>query len=444
MPNPHAGTRNAPKKPGSHRNRVTGLAALAMFSLVGFGAQAKTGLLPGYFLGQAEAVEASAAAGPLDLSLGSASAEGCPCKGTNGHTLTNTVSSLSVGTAGNVVSAGVNTSKAYGLKTATTASTTESTKIVKVNVLGGLITADALKAVANVSATGTTLTPTGAGSTFSRLVIAGRKIPDKVADNTVINLPGLGSVTVKFVNAVTYGNVSAGVEVEMLRIQITTSNSLGLPVGTTLVVGEAFAGYARTALKAALTGYAETLGVTANIGSLLQEAASAGAISGIPNCVGSGGQTVTDSVANLSATGLLSISTATTTAMGGAQGKANVADTTSSIGQISLLGGLITANSILAVAEESRTGGKSTASSLGSSFGSLNVAGVAIASTVPANTTIALTNLGYVVLNEQPPASDNHIQVNGLHVYVTTANSLGLPVGAEIFLAHAEATATGL
>ena len=115
-----------------------------------------------------------------------------------------------------------------------------------------------------------------------------------------------------------------------------------------------------------------------------------------------------------------------------------------SIGQISLLGGLITANSILAVAEESRTGGKSTASSLGSSFGSLNVAGVAIASTVPANTTIALTNLGYVVLNEQPPASDNHIQVNGLHVYVTTANSLGLPVGAEIFLAHAEATATGL
>ena len=91
-------------------------------------------------------------------------------------------------------------------------------------------------------------------------MIAGRTIPDKVADNTVINLPGLGSVTVKFVNAVTYGNVSAGVEVEMLRIQITTSNSLGLPVGTTLVVGEAFAGYARTALKAALTGLRRNLG----------------------------------------------------------------------------------------------------------------------------------------------------------------------------------------
>jgi hypothetical protein len=60
---------------------------------------------------------------------------------------------------------------------------------------------------------------------------------------------------------------------------------------------------------------------------------------------------------------------------------------------------------------------------------------------VPANTVISLAGLGYVVLNEQPPAGKGQVQVNGLHIVVTTGNTLDLPVGVEIFVAHAEATA---
>ncbi len=419
------------------------LPSAAMMAALLFGGNAQASkLIPGYFLGQAEAIEAQAQAGPLDLVLGNGSGEGCPCRGTNGHTLKNTVASMDVGVEGNILTAGVNTSTAYALKTDTTATTTQTTKIAKVNLLGGLITADAIKAVAEVDVTASTLTPSFTGSKLVNLVVAGQKVPENVPENTVLQLPGLGTVTVKFVNQAVYGSQAAGVEVEMLQVNVTTQNSLGLPVGAVLIVGEAYAGYDRTEPAATLGGYAQTLAVSANAGSLLDEAASAGALTGVPPCTGTGGQTLSDSVANVVADGLLSISTASTTAFGGPVGQAQVAETTSSIGQISLLGGLITANTIEAAAAESYAHGQSTPSTLGSTFGSLTVAGVAIADNVPANTVISLSGLGYVVLNEQPPAAGGTVQVNGLHIIINTANSLNLPIGTELFLAHAQATAS--
>jgi hypothetical protein len=403
---------------------------------------AATNLIAGQFLGSAAAIQAQAVVGPLTLGLGTSSSEGCPCAGTNGKTLRDVVSSLSIGANGSLAQATTNISTAYGLKTTTTATTQQTTTISKLNVLGGLITADAVKAVADVDVTASTLTPGFSGSKLVNLVIAGQKIDPAVAENTAIQVANLGTVTVKFVNQVIYGTQAAGIEVEMLRIQVNQSNSLGLPVGAVIVVGEAFAGYNRVQPGATIGGYAETLAVTANAGSLLQAAAAGGALSDVGGCSGTGGTTLTDTVDNLSAGGLLTLGTATTTAFGGPVGKANVAKTTSTLANLSLLGGLITATSIEADAEESRTGNVSTASTLGSTFGSLVVAGVPVAENVAPNTVISVAGLGTVVLNEQPPASKGHIQVNGLHIVVGSSNSYGLPVGAQIFVSHAEATAT--
>jgi hypothetical protein len=391
--------------------------------------------------GGAGAIEAQTQVGSLGLQLGNASAIGCPCQGSNGKTLSNEVSTLSVGVDGNILTAGVNKSTAYGQKTATAATTQQSTTIAQLNLLSGLITADSIKAVASVGVTASALNPSSTGSKFVHLVVAGQKIPGNVAPNTVINLAGLGSVTVNYVNSEVYGTLAAGIEVETLRVQVTADNDFGLPVGAILIVGEAYAGYDRTEPKAALGGDGLTLGVTAQAGQALQEAAAAGAISGIPDCLGTNGQTLTDSVENLSAGDLLTINTASTSAFGGPVGKTQVAETTSSVGQVSLLNGLITADSIEAVAQETYAHGQSTPSTLGSTFGSLYIAGVEIDATVPPNTTINLANLGYVVLNEQPPAQKGLIQVNGLHIVVTLANDLNLPVGAEIFVAHADASA---
>ena len=177
-------------------------------------------------------------------------------------------------------------------------------------------------------------------------------------------------------------------------------------------------------------------------GNLLQEAIAAGASSAIADCSGTGGQTLTQTVVGQTLPGLLSVAAITTSASGGMQGATSVAKTSASVANISLLGGLVTASGIVAVAEESRTGKISTPSTEGSTFGSLSIAGVPFATNVAPNTTIGLPGLGYIVLNEQPAPTLGHVQVNGMHIVVTLANTLSLPIGADIFLGHAEAKAT--
>ena len=402
-------------------------------------AHAATALIPGYFMGQAISIAGQVQAGPLGIDLSNAAVASCPCRGTNGRRQVTTVTALNLGP---VLTAGVNRSTSYGLKTATTADTKQTSDIAKVNLLGGLITADAIHSSAEVSATQTAMSTLEAGSSFLNLVIAGKKVIGPVKPNTTLALPGIGSVTLKYVNAITYGSDAAGVEVEMVRIQISETNSFGLPVGTTLVVGEAFAGFARDQPIANVGGFAEILGVTANAGALLNEAASAGSESGIPSCIGTAGKVLTNSVADVDAPGLLLISAGSTSAVSTTTGRTTIAMTSASVGKVSLLGGLITADTITAVAQEARTGSISTPSSSGSSFGNLNVGGVAIASNVAPNTIVSLPGIGIVVLNEQPAAVANSVQVNGIHIKVTLANSLGLDVGAEIFVAHADATAS--
>jgi hypothetical protein len=416
------------------------LAILAWQS--GTSAIAASPLIAGQFIGQANAIVAQALAGPLLVGLSSGSSEGCPCSGTNGAIATSTVSALSVGVGGTVLTTAVNRTTASGLKTATTATTSQTANIAKINLLNGLVTADAVKAVAGVGVTKTALTTTFAGSTITNLVVAGKAIPVNVAKNTVINLAGLGTITVKFVNTATYGKQAVGIEVEMLRVDVNATNALGLPVGAVLIVGEASAGYNRVQPAAAVGGFAETLGVTASAGSALQASAAAGAISGLSGCAGTGPTPLSDEVANLSAPGLLTLGTATATAFSGPVGAATVATTTSTIANVSLLGGLISATGLKAVASESFDGTISTASTAGSTFGTLLVAGIPISNSVPPNTVLSLPGIGYVVLNEQPPAVGGHVQVNGLHIVVSLANTLGLGVGTEILVSHADASAT--
>ena len=73
----------------------------------------------------------------------------------------------------------------------------------------------------------------------------------------------------------------------------------------------------------------------------------------------------------------------------------------------------------------------------------MKVAGLSLPVNVSPNTRIDLP-FGYVVLNEQkiPAAAKKGVMsVNGLRIVITAANVLNLPVGSQITLAHAEATA---
>lgn len=107
---------------------------------------------------------------------------------------------------------------------------------------------------------------------------------------------------------------------------------------------------------------------------------------------------------------------------------------------VNLLAGLISAQEIKSVSTTSLNSNGFQTAATGSAFTNLVVAGIPFNGLPAANTQIGLPGIGYVVLNEQVPFSNNtegQLVVNMLHVYVTATNLLGIPVGTEIVVSSA-------
>jgi hypothetical protein len=91
-----------------------------------------------------------------------------------------------------------------------------------------------------------------------------------------------------------------------------------------------------------------------------------------------------------------------------------------------------------------RTSRGRLSSAQGWQFAGLKVAGVVVPVDVAPNTRLALPGAGYVIINEQKlpaPGSTARTQINGLHLFVTKNNTLGVPVGTQIIVSHADSTA---
>jgi hypothetical protein len=157
-----------------------------------------------------------------------------PINGTGGVVKHNTTATVSIPS---VLTASAVTDYAQGVKAATGSRSysTMTTQLANVNLLGGLITADALTGIAHVETTpggGTTSTAT---TSFVNLSIAGRKIPVTISPNTVINLANVGTVTVR-----EQSKNDSQAQVTLLDIKISTA-SYGLPAGAEVRVGVAAA-----------------------------------------------------------------------------------------------------------------------------------------------------------------------------------------------------------
>ncbi|MFZ0315236.1 MAG: choice-of-anchor P family protein [Candidatus Korobacteraceae bacterium] len=116
------------------------------------------------------------------------------------------------------------------------------------------------------------------------------------------------------------------------------------------------------------------------------------------------------------------------------------AQATASTVNVSLLGGLITAQALNAVSTTTLTSSGFQVSAAGSTFTNLLIAGIPYNSPAP-NTNINLLGLGNVVLNEQTSTitgTQGQLIVNMIHIHVTVAgNLLGLQVGTEIIVSNA-------
>jgi hypothetical protein len=424
--------------------------------MVVLGASATQGdaatLLKGSFRGHAWATFANAKAGPVATTLGRSAFQPCPCKGTNGKTLSNTITSVATTDEGRTFKAGVTLSTVMAKKETSSALVKNISKVTglrafDVDGVGGeepLITAKAIKAVANTSANASTIKSTPEGSKFVNLKIAGQSINADVPANRKVDLPGVGHVILKSVRKSGDGERLGKITVEMLTVVVTEeTNTFGLPVGSRIVVAHAVSGYSRTDVKAELGGHAYAAQALTTTNLIKNRVGRAALV--VLGCEGTSGKVRTNNVNSLDVGQTLSSGTGTTSAYGKQLATGGVARTTATVEDLSLLSGLITADAVKAVAQDKVRGGNRTSSTEGSRFVNLKVGETSVAIEPAPNTRLPLPGIGYVIVNEQQvpssPTSAVRVKVNGLRVVIRKDNILGLPVGTQIVVANAEATA---
>ncbi len=317
-------------------------------------------------------------------------------------------------------------------RTSAVATVQASADVQNVNIIGGLITATRANAVADSAATATTVSSSNM-TTLVGLQVAGVPILFNPTPNTILPLPGVGTVTLNEQSTQSSGATMTSIAVTAIDVKVTLPNSFALPVGTQIVIASAMTSFTRTS-KLASVG-AGSAGLYVSGGSVPGSATSGPWALAIIGCAGGSSQVSLNS-GNLSTAG--STGTMTDTANGQITASSASAQSRSVVNQVNLLRQRITAASITASAQVSPSGTASAATTLTNA----KVAGIALQRNPRPNTRITIAGLGYVIVNEQSRIVTSTlilIQVNAFDLHVTTANSLGLPVGLDIIVGHADA-----
>ncbi len=299
--------------------------------------------------------------------------------------------------------------------------------------LGGVITADEVKAVSTTTHDATGFHTSAEGSTFVNLVVAGIPIIGNPAPNTQINLLGFGHVVLNE-QITKLKPRSASFTVNMIHVFIEQANILNIPVGTEIIVSHASSGLT-SGVEGTLDGQA--YGTKATLAHAITSGPSA-----LVNmsCLGTNGHLRTNSVAQVQVPPLFSVGEVVDTAQGTVNSTSAVGEMTSTVQAVDVVTGLVTASLVKADAHASNIGGTLTFSDTGSMFVELHVTGFPnIGDDPPPNTRLHIVGLGTLWLHRVIQTS-NSIEVRMIEVIVTEANSFGIPIGTDIQVAVAEAS----
>ena len=296
-----------------------------------------------------------------------------------------------------------------------------TSSVAGVSLLDGAVTADLVRAV-STSAGGQAHSSEGSGITNLRVNGNSMTI---AAPNSRVELPGIGYVVLQ--QEVRSGTADRPVfTVHMIRVYVTSSNSLGLPAGTQVSVGTASAGaqaYPVGTLTESPLGRAT--GASVHGGITAGPFASMGL-----GCGGTDGREreATLATASLGGTGMTGAvrSTAQGT-MGTTFADGRV---TTRVAQVNLLGGLIQADEVYAEGSATHTPGSARADG---SLTNLRVLGQPQSANVAPNTRISLPGVGTLYLRRTLRSSDGkRAEVQTLRVVVDAGNTLGLAGGTVI------------
>ncbi|MFC7502196.1 choice-of-anchor P family protein, partial [Nocardioides sp. GCM10030258] len=156
---------------------------------------------------------------------------GTPYGSSNGKTLTNSTLGVKIPgllTTGVVTSTTTSTKDAFG-----NAEITNTNQTAGINLLGGLIKANAIKVTAYGKMQDGVWT-SSMKMDLVNLVIAGKTIPINVSPNTIINVAGLGEVAINLQRK--HPDGAALNRIDGIRITLSTAQA-GLPVGAVIELG---------------------------------------------------------------------------------------------------------------------------------------------------------------------------------------------------------------
>src|SRR5467141_1318102 len=330
-----------------------------------------------------------------------------------------------------------------------------------VSLVGGLVTADAVRAVATAQASAFNSSFSSAGSAFKNLVVNGTQV-NNVNPNTTIDLPaaqfGAGSF-VKLLEEIgsssqppsgqlADGTFAADLTVNMIRVHITSLSLTGDAVDVVVSHAQAHADFPQPA------GCPSLFGTVSGNSTVVNEQANP---SQLPVVVGfvsippQGGHDHQD-LDQLS-TSLVSGGTSVSDSMGTILPSSSNSSSFAKAQNLCALpvAGVCTvfASAITSQANSVSGGGKSSSDPQGTSLIGLSVGGMLVNDNPPPNTTILLPGIGSVILNEQtcngggvPPCSgttSSGIRVRAIHVIVDNPNALGVPQGADVIVGEAHA-----
>lgn len=153
------------------------------------------------------------------------------CLGSGGQVVVNGIAGIEIP---GLVQTGTVTDTAVGEVTDTTSSSEASSVIEGVNVADGAVTATTVTAHASAQSNGRNGAYTDEGSSFVNLVVNGEAIGDDVEPNTMIEIPGLGTVWLRRII-----RTPTAIEVRMIELVLEAGNTVGLAPLTELRVAVA-------------------------------------------------------------------------------------------------------------------------------------------------------------------------------------------------------------
>jgi hypothetical protein len=207
---------------------------------------------------------------------------------------------------------------------------------------------------------------------------------------------------------------------------------LGSAIGCSNLFGQAETGYSGEAYGTRVEVAAGTTGISAGYTAVTVLCTEE---TGMSNS----NSVTTVSLPPLASTGVVDTSVSSVAGASGATSSTAI----STVNGLSLLGGLASADVVQSESNAVSSSGVFSTNSTGTTFTNAKVLGNPVSVNVAPNTRVNLPGLGFVILNEQfskVTSSRATLTVNAIHITVSEANKLGLPVGTQLIVAHAESS----